>query len=402
MELIIINIIESILLTWFISSLLIVRKRKLLYQFIVILVNFSIITISNYIFIYDLFLTTNLIICNTLISYYFAENDFPEILFIVCLESTYYNLMNSLSIIINNSFGFLDAIILSKVLYLIFACFVVSFLKKKELFFNKQLYYILSAILYGVHFVISHLVTIYITFEYRYPDLLISLFIFSVVIIGLFYVIVSISDIFKTNLSYENLKSKQENDIIITSLYNEIKIAKHDVKHVYQLLNYYIQQQDYKAIDNLILEKTNQVDKVPVLINSSNELINVIINNKLIQAYTREIQVRCDILIQKKIAVTDFDLNELLSNALDNALENCTEKGNISIKINQKEQILSIAISNSIAKKTDFKTKKNPKYHGFGLKSINKIVSKYHGQVHIEQSDNTYFIYITLLLNNRL
>lgn len=398
MNAVIINFVESILLTWFLSSLLEFDAKKYHYQMVMIITNFTIITISNYIFIYDLLLTTNLIIINTLISKYFSSNDWAEIFFVICLENTFLNLANSLAIVINSKIVIFDAIVLSKVLYFVLGIFVIYYLKKKELYFNKKLYYLLSVVLFVLHFVISHLVIIYITFEYQYQDLIISFILFIVFTIGIFYILLQMSELYKSNLAYSKLKQKQENEVILKSLYNEIKIAKHDLKHVYQLLHLYMQQQSYEKINSLLENKLNTLDEIPTLINSKNELINIILNMKLIQAYTKGIHSQCEIAVTEKKVMNDYDLNELLSNLLENAVENCIPNGVISIQLLQDETTFSIKIENSITNKTDFKTKKDPRHHGFGIKSVKRIVERYHGNLSFDQSNEKFTVRVVLLV----
>lgn len=162
MEWIIINFIEAILISWFISSLLDVEKNKNVYRFILFVVNFSIITLSNYISMYDLFLTTFIIITNTFISYYFVNNEWYEILFVVCLEAVYNVAIIVITVIIINIFGIPNIDLLSKILYFIFGIFILKYLRNNKFSFNKKIYLMISFILFCLQMVFGHFLLIFL------------------------------------------------------------------------------------------------------------------------------------------------------------------------------------------------------------------------------------------------
>ena len=87
--------------------------------------------------------------------------------------------------------------------------------------------------------------------------------------------------------------------------------------------------------------------------------------------------------------------NNLISNAIE-ASEN-EEKGNkvVHLKVYKEKQMAFIDIRNYCSEEPTFKdgfpvTDKNTKYHGFGMKSIKRIVNKYDGEINISWKDN-YF-----------
>ena len=86
------------------------------------------------------------------------------------------------------------------------------------------------------------------------------------------------------------------------------------------------------------------------------------------------------------------DLTSLFCNLLDNAIEACTDVPDsyieISITSKQKTDITLINIINSCRTRPDFNKyghpisrKKNKWKHGLGLKSVNRIVNKYDGDM---------------------
>lgn len=91
-------------------------------------------------------------------------------------------------------------------------------------------------------------------------------------------------------------------------------------------------------------------------------------------------------------------MNELLNNILDNAIEYCLNQGNVNIEIIQDEFFLHIKVENDILNNDiDMKIKKDKRYHGYGMKSIKKIIQKYNGSLDIN-IDKTFELKGTLLL----
>ena len=64
-----------------------------------------------------------------------------------------------------------------------------------------------------------------------------------------------------------------------------------------------------------------------------------------------------------------------------------------------EQQILHVQVENDIDQSFDqtLKTKKDKKYHGYGLKSIRRIVNQYHGTLDIDYDDKTFIIKTSLL-----
>ena len=396
MEWIIINVIESILLSWFISSLVDIKCKKWLYRFLLAVVNLSIITLSNYINMYDIFLTSFLIVCNVLISLCFVSNDISFLIFIMCLENVFNSTTIILSVIINNVFNLNIIHILGKFIYFVLGLLLSRYLKKSMFFLKNKSLYILSIVLFGIHFVMQHFLQIYLILSVQVPELLISFIMLFLCVIGLFMLLVRVSYVSRQEEEYKRLKQEKKNEETLSYLYDQLKITKHD----FDLLNYYVEVNNYEKIKDFIISRKTMIDYMPTLIQSNNNLLNTIINNKIIQAHTKNIQVECHIIVNEFINMVDYDLNELLSNILDNAIENCLTQGRIIIDIVQEDLFLHIRVKNDNSSKNFSKeliTKKDKESHGFGLKSIKRIINQYQGTYSIENNEEYYEIKITLL-----
>lgn len=402
MEWIIINLIESFLLTWFVTSLLDIKSNKaLIYRFFMISMNFIIITISNYMNLYDLLLTSILIILNSILSYYFTNNKINEIVLILCIESVFNALVIILVVFINEIIALKQYFdFTTKVLYLVLGQLVLFYFNKFEDYFNDLSCNMISILLFSLHFVLQHILQLYLVLKTSIPEVHITFIMLFVCSIGMFWVMHYILESNYVNNEYEKLKQKYQDEKALLYIYDQLKMTKHDLKHDYQLIDYYLNQKNYHKIKELINNRNYDLTSIPVFIKTKNELINTIMNNKIMSADMKHIKVECLINVPQQLSIKDYVLNNLLSNSLDNAIENCPKDGLIKVTVFYEQPILYIQIVNDIDLSFDqtLKTKKDKQNHGYGLKSIRRIIHQYDGKMDIQYDDKKFIIQLSLIL----
>lgn len=189
--------------------------------------------------------------------------------------------------------------------------------------------------------------------------------------------------------------------------YSENKVLYHDFKNHILVLNHLIQE---KKNEEAIKYIESCVEMTSCLVNnvqSGCEIIDIIINRKIMEAKDKNIKFFCSIEHIGKIAINDIDLCALLANLLDNAVEACEEikdkETRIGLKILRKNDLLLIELKNSLSvdklnKKSFFTTEKtDKKLHGIGMKSIEKVIEKYNGCMEYTVSDELeIFIYLSI------
>lgn len=396
-----INFIEAVFLSWFISSLLDVKKNIWLYRISLCIYAFSITSLSNYLSAYDMLLTTFIIVGISVISLCFVTNHYFEILFVCCLETLLLCISASIATLLLSQINIDFIPIVCRIIYIICGCVMIYMLKKEKPDFDEKIYCSLSIIIYLVHFLVQYLLQIYLVIRIQTLDFLISFGLLIICMLILFYTILYMSKLYKNKEDYEKLLKDKTNEKVLSHLYNEVKMTKHDLKHDYHLIQYYLDHNNIESVKEMIKEKTFFMDNIPSLINSKNNIINIVINSKIIEAYSKQLKVQYRIVVGSDLSISDYDLNQLLSNILDNAIENCSKEGEIDIQILQEQDFLHIEISNSIEQSAidkGFKTNKDKRYHGFGLKSIKKICQKYDANIEIKEQDHKFYIEITLIL----
>lgn len=188
--------------------------------------------------------------------------------------------------------------------------------------------------------------------------------------------------------------------------YDSVKKMRHDLKN--QFLTIYTLLNDKKNNEAMSYLKKNidNIKSIDSVINTSNIIVNAVINSKLSMAETMGIDVSC-FSVNSFDGIDDIDLCNLLSNSLDNAIAACrkiseTETRIISLKIDEEEKIYTFLIQNSIKDSvlnTNPKlltTKQDKKLHGFGTKILNDISKKYGGRCDFYEKEKIFCCKIIL------
>ncbi len=180
----------------------------------------------------------------------------------------------------------------------------------------------------------------------------------------------------------------------------------HDFKHQISVLRRQTDPEQHNAyFDNLertLHEYENQF-------NTGNTTVDAVIQEKATLCLHHNIEFTC---VADGHALSQFDVMDvctLLGNALDNAIEaeqhiDDTSKRFIHIVIKQHQQFVHIRVENyieqpvPITSKLPATTKTDIHYHGFGLKSMQRVARSYHGDIVISQSTNTFVLKILLPL----
>ncbi len=132
---------------------------------------------------------------------------------------------------------------------------------------------------------------------------------------------------------------------------------------------------------------------------TQNPIVNSILDDKIQLAEAKQIKSNIQVQIPQQLNVNPGDMGIIIGNLLDNAIEanerlTAEQQRFITIDISYERKCLLIDINNPIPdshkKAFNYKvsSKESKEEHGIGLKSVEKIISKYDGNLKIEHADH--------------
>lgn len=191
-------------------------------------------------------------------------------------------------------------------------------------------------------------------------------------------------------------------DVIRQSQKN-IHSLKHDMKHHVKMLSDLVSSDDKNAALAYLSDMVSFMENGEEYVSSGNERIDSILNYMISKAMSAKVNTNWKIQIPEHLDISTFDINVILSNLLENALNALAKVSDPSLHILMKYDrgVLCIDIQNNCIEQEQAASRPNQLLepigeHGYGLKNVRRIVEKYHGSL-ITDSTNGIFSASVLL-----
>ena len=225
--------------------------------------------------------------------------------------------------------------------------------------------------------------------------------IFAILISGCM-LIINISVFYLYNIVTENYIHLRDNDIYKQQTYayqnqlevimesgNRVRALRHDMKNHILALQVLVQRKDAEETNKYLNSMKNFMINPEEYVKTGNDTVDSLLNYKIQKANEVLNVVETKISIPEQLRLRSFDLNVLLGNLLDNAIDASmqTEDKKLKITITLEKGILFLNIRNSCqriaGRRRDFfeTTKEDKVNHGIGLENVRRIVKKYHGDI---------------------
>lgn len=259
----------------------------------------------------------------------------------------------------------------------------------------------------GGSVLVGEIIIDYMGSEYNNRCLL-ALGILALINIAMLYMYEHLSKVYQKNIKNQVLE--QQNQMyrnqfkLMQQNQLQIKMMRHDIKNHMLLLDKYLSQGDYEKAKIYMGDCVEHLNIEGEYVRSGNNEIDSILNYMIARAKQLGSDVSTEIVVPETKFMPEFDLNSLLSNLFDNALEALekvdSRKLTISIKYNRG--ILCLRITNTCNGQTKQygqiwkSSKKDEKNHGIGLQSVRSIVEKYHGNMQINKLGEIFQVDILL------
>lgn len=179
----------------------------------------------------------------------------------------------------------------------------------------------------------------------------------------------------------------------------------HDTKHHFLVVQEYLKNEEYENLQKYVKQISDEFQRTVPKVYTGIKILDFILEQKRVVAQKSGIRYEIDTMLLTGIPTTEQETCALFGNLLDNAIEACclvkTEEKWIKIQIQQINQLLSIELLNTfeipcIRKQGVFETiKEERSVHGYGIKSMRRIVDKYQGIITYEEKEKIFTTKIT-------
>lgn len=179
----------------------------------------------------------------------------------------------------------------------------------------------------------------------------------------------------------------------------------HDTKHHFLIVQEYLKNEEYENLQKYVKQINDEFQRTVPKVYTGIKILDFILEQKRVVAQKSGIRYEIDTMLLTGIPTTEQETCALFGNLLDNAIEACclvkTEEKWIKIQIQQINQLLSIELLNTfeipcIRKQGVFETiKEERSVHGYGIKSMRRIVDKYQGIITYEEKEKIFTTKIT-------
>ncbi len=133
------------------------------------------------------------------------------------------------------------------------------------------------------------------------------------------------------------------------------------------------------------------------------QTVNAVLNTKILKIKDSSINFHYYLEIPNELPYEKTDVCALFSNMMDNAIEACekiaSKDKEITLDAKVGKGLLAIKIENTcvntnIENNKIKTTKLDAFHHGYGLKSIQEIVTRYHGNYELKCVNNHFFLFL--------
>ena len=218
----------------------------------------------------------------------------------------------------------------------------------------------------------------------------------------------------QTRLAYERELLEQQNRAYraefgrLRQSEQQVRALRHDLKNHLAILEAYAARGQTEELVRYLKRLDQQLAR-PGFVHTGNLELDSILNYKLDRAKRAGATLELDVRLPERFLVDAFDLNVILSNLLDNAVEGLekSETKRLALSLAANRGVLFLNIVNSydgVVLQADgpdgpvYRSRKGEQGHGLGLSIVRRAVEKYHGELHIDSAGTAFSVEAVLYL----
>lgn len=219
---------------------------------------------------------------------------------------------------------------------------------------------------------------------------------YLIVLLGLVYTCIVV--IYYTNRINEQAQEKKAWEIaehhyaMQQEYYDQMRMQQEETRALWHDISKYLRASQVENSLDAVAQVQEMLNTIACVVDVNNRIVSVILNEYFQIAKNAGITLELDVQVPSELFITAADLYVLIGNTLDNAIEACSdipaEQRIISLKLKTHNNILYYEISNPYDETHLLKIKS--KYHGYGLKNVNRCVERYSGKLDVQKENGLF------------
>ena len=196
-------------------------------------------------------------------------------------------------------------------------------------------------------------------------------------------------------LAEQKYKMQERYDKQLQDEQNDTRAMFHDINKIMCAMRTMVSEHNSDEAAKMLAQTQEVFAKLGNTVDVGNREISVILNEYQLTARQSGISFSFDVSVPPEMSVETMDLYIILGNSLDNAIEACRAIPDgerfIRLQLRKQKNLLFYKLENPdpgdwYAKRT------RGKQHGFGLKSIQRCVEKYDGELDTRRENGSYIL----------
>ena len=183
-----------------------------------------------------------------------------------------------------------------------------------------------------------------------------------------------------------------------------LRSFRHDMKHHFTEISALASAGNMGQIQKYVSDMADNLKESKRLVDSGNTAIDTVLNYMLQCAVDKGISINTKIVIPENLELSAYDMNIILGNLMENAIEAQKEVNNhnIDLDISYLMDSIIIEISNTYSHKIRFKdglpvtTKQAVNEHGYGLRNVKRVLNKYTSTMDFDCSEKRFTVRILM------
>lgn len=212
-------------------------------------------------------------------------------------------------------------------------------------------------------------------------------------------------------LMTEHQRTLSEHELVLLTekRMDELQQIRHDISNQYAYMRILLSEKRYEELEEYFHRQSGTLSTVADPLDCGNRCVNIVLNMERHKAEGAGVTLNTRLVVPPLLPFPDDDLCSLLSNLIDNAIEECVRlagsrpevlRQGISLSINPgnpSSDYLYIEVQNPTDQKRLLRrpdgiisTKTDAHLHGYGTRIITRLAEKYNGTVMFEAADGVF------------